>query len=170
MKYCPNCHNQTKDEALFCPVCGTMLDAIAQTDYNYSNPEPVSTPVPLTMPVIPVKTAHDHTDDFDPSDIQENMLPCMAAYLLDVVGIIIALLMTDSSAYARFHIRQALKFTIAEALICLAFILMFWTVIVPVAGATALIILMVVKFCCFVDVCKGKAKDAPILRSIKFLS
>lgn len=170
MKNCPNCHNMAKDEALFCPVCGTMLDTIPQPDPDYFKPEISPIPTSVSMPVIPVRNEHDHTDDFDPADIQENKLACMAAYLLDFVGVIIALLMTDSSAYSRFHIRQSLKFTIAEVIICIASVVLFWTFIVPIAGIVALVVLMVVKFACFVDVCNGKATDAAMIRNIKFLN
>lgn len=169
MKNCPNCHNQAKDEALFCPVCGTMLDAITQPDADYFRPESAPVPAPMTMPVIPTKNDHDHTADFSTHDIQENKLPSMAAYLLDFIGIIIALLMAGSSEYAQFHIRQSLKFTIAEILVWLLSIVLFWTVIVPAAGCIALIILMIAKLICFTDVCKGQAKDAPILRYLRFL-
>lgn len=168
MKNCPNCHNQAKEDALFCPVCGTMLDVVPQPDPDYFQMK--NQPAPVTMPVIKVPDAYDHTDDFSADDIHEAKLPCMCAYLLDFVGVIIALLMCPSSEYARFHIRQSLKFTVLEVLIALASVLLCWTFIVPIAGMISLVVLSVLKLICFADVCKGQAKDAPIIRSIKFLN
>lgn len=168
MKNCPNCHNQAKDEALFCPVCGTMLDVIPQPEPEYF--QPAQQPVPVSMPIIVAPNIHDHTDDYGAEDIRENKLSCMCAYLLNVVGVIIALLMSPSSDYAKFHIRQSLKLTILEALIAIASAILCWTFLVPILGLVALVILSILRLICFIDICKGRAKDAPILRELKFLN
>lgn len=168
MKNCPNCRAQAKDEALFCPVCGTMLDVVPQLSVEYFQPEPQQ--IPVSMPVTAVHDVFDHTSDYAADDIRENKLPSMAAYLLDFIGVIIALLMCPSSAYGRFHIRQALKFIILEALITAVSLLLCWTFIVPILGIVALLVLIILKTVCFVDVCKGRAKDAVLLRKIKFLN
>ena len=168
MKNCPNCHSQAKDDALFCPVCGTMLDVVPQPDPDYFQMK--NQPAPVTVPVIKVSNTYDHTNDYCTDDIREARLPCMCTYLLDFVGVIITLLMCPNSKYAQFHIRQSLKFTIVEILIALASVLLFWTFIIPIAGIIALVALCILKLICFTDVCKGRAKDAPILRNIKFLN
>lgn len=170
MKNCPNCHHQAKDEALFCPVCGTTLDAIVQPDAGYFKQELPPQPMPAYIPPVPLRPSYDHTKDFVSEDIEHGKLVCMAVYLLDFIGVIIALLMAGSSEYTQFHIRQSLKFTVLEALISLASLLLCWTFIVPIVGLIALVVLICVKFVCFIDVCNGKATDAPIIRSIKFLN
>lgn len=170
MKSCPNCHNQAKDDALFCPVCGTTLDAIVQPDAEYFKQEPVPQPMTAYVPPVPAPQLHDHTSDFFSDDIRFSKLVCMVVYLLDFIGIIIALLMAGSSEYTQFHIRQSLKFTVLETLISLVSLLLCWTFIVPIVGVIALVVLIAIKFVCFVDVCNGKAKDAPIIRSIRFLN
>lgn len=170
MKNCPNCHHQAKDEALFCPVCGTTLDAFVQPDADYFKPEQAVQPITPYVPADPIVPAYDHTADFVAEDIKYGRLVCMSVYLLDFIGIIIALLMANSSEYTQFHIRQSLKFTILEALIALFSLVLCWTVVVPVLGLVALVVVVALKFVCFIDVCKGKAKDAPIIRSLKFLN
>lgn len=170
MKNCPNCHHQAKDDALFCPVCGTTLDAIVRPGADYFKQEPLPQPMPAYTPPVPVHSPYDHTKDFISEDIAHSKLVCMAVYLLDFIGIIIALLMAGSSEYTQFHIRQSLKFTVLEALVSLASLLLCWTFIVPIVGLIALVVLIAIKFVCFVDVCNGKATDAPIIRSIKFLN
>lgn len=168
MKNCPNCRSQVKDEAIFCPVCGTMLDVVSQPTAEYFRPAAQEVQPPV--PVIDVPDLYDHTDDFSQEDILENRLACMCVYLLDFIGVIIALLMCSSSPYAKFHIRQSLKFTVAEVLITIASVLLCWTFIVPIIGAIGLLILLILKLICFADVCNGLAKDAPIIRNLKFLN
>lgn len=170
MKNCPNCHHQAKDDALFCPVCGTTLDAVPQPDASYFKQETVPVQMPVLTPSVPVAAPYDHTKDFDPEDIRLSKLPCMIVYLLDFVGVIVVLLMGSSSEYTQFHIHQSLKFTVLEALVLLISLLLCWTFIIPVVGLIALMVLTAVKLACFLDVCNGKAKDAAIIRSIKFLN
>lgn len=150
MKTCPNCQTQIDDNASFCPNCGTNFNTNAK-------------------PETPAVDPYDHTAEFDPKDISENKVIAMLVYLLGSVGIIIALLASQSSAYVRFHIRQSLKFTVCTILggICTAFL--FWTVIVPIAFAVLCVIFTVLKIICFFQICDGKAKEPAIIRSLGFL-
>ena len=111
----------------------------------------------------------DHTDDFDPKDISDNKVTAMAAYLLGPLGVIIALLAGKESPYAAFHMRQGLKFVVVEALLSIICLILCWTLIVPAAGAIAMLIIWIVKVISFVSVCKGRAVEPPIIRSLGFL-
>lgn len=169
MKICPNCHHETEDQALCCPVCGTVLDALGHIEMPYRKEQ---TP-PLAAvyePELETKSVHDHTEEYSKGDIEENKVLCMCVYLLDAVGIIIALLMSPHSPFTRFHITQSLKFTVLEALIMIASALLCWTVLVPILGALAMLLLLIFKLTCFVDVCRGKAIESPVLRAIHFLN
>lgn len=167
MKTCPNCRNQAEDDILSCPICGTTLDVLTPPPVDYfDRKEPVS--MPELIPADPRPDPHDHTKNYEAADIQENKLLCMCVYLLDVLGIIVALLMSPGSAYTRFHIRQALKITVIESIAVLASLLLCWTFIVPILGVVAIFITLFVKLICFADVCCGKAKDAPIIRYFRF--
>lgn len=165
MKSCPNCHSQARDDATFCPVCGTMFDTIPTLP---THPEPVYTP-PTAQPA-PAFDAHDHTSEFDAADITENKLPSMLVYLLGVLGMVIALLYPNVSPYRKFHIRQAMKFTVCEILLGLVAAVLCWTFVVPFGAGIALTVLTVIKAITFVQVCRGKAKDPAIIRSLKFLN
>lgn len=166
MKMCPNCHGQINDDAVFCPICGTAVDAIPtlppRPDATYSRPPEYAPPVPAFDP-------YDHTKEFEEADIAGNKLTCMLVYLLDFIGIIIALLAAKDSAYVNFHVRQAMKFTVVEVLLALVMGLLCWTVIVPILGAAALIVLLIIKFVSFVQVCGGNAKEPALIRSLSFL-
>ena len=148
MKICPTCGAQVEDSASFCTVCG----------YSFSGN------APMTMDPL------DHTAEFDPADIRENKLLAMVVYLMSAVGIIIALLAAPNSAYVRFHVRESLKLLICEMLLGFITALLAWTVIVAILGAIALVVLLVVQVICFVRVCKGQAKQAPIISKIGFLN
>lgn len=167
MKTCPNCRCQINDDAVFCPVCGTTVDTVPHFSTQYQPPQSEQ-PVVYTPPE-PVFDPYDHTGEFEEADIRENKLVCMLVYLLDFTGIIIALLMNKSSGYVQFHVRQSIKFTVVEILLTLVTLLLCWTFVVPVLGAVALLVLLILKFVSFTQVCSGKAKEPVLIRSIGFL-
>ena len=148
MKQCPSCGAQLDDAVAFCPNCGANLNGYA--------------PAPVVDP-------YDHTAEFDAQDISDNKVYCMLIYLMGAIGIIIALLATPDSPYARFHVRQCVKITVCELLISFLSAVLCWTIIVPIAGAVCLAILFVVQIICFVRICKGLAKEAPIVCKLDFL-
>ncbi|MBE6552632.1 MAG: zinc-ribbon domain-containing protein [Ruminococcaceae bacterium] len=151
MKICPNCNNQLEDNAAFCNNCGFSFNAKQQSaQFTASDP-------------------FDHTAEFDPKDISENKVISMLVYLLGPIGIIIALLASSTSAYAAFHVRQALKFTVVEILVAICTALLCWTCIVPVAAGILYIVLFVLKIVSFFQICKGQAKEPALIRDLKFL-
>ena len=85
------------------------------------------------------------------------------------VGVIIALLGSQSSPYAGFHVRQSLKFTVVDILLGIIGAVLFWTFLIPVACGICYAVLFVVRIICFFSICKGQAKEPPIIRSLGFL-
>lgn len=163
MRTCPNCHCQLDDDALYCPVCGTAVNAYIPPRPTHTEPKTEeTTPIPTVDP-------YDHTDEYLEEDINGTKLICMLVYLLDFFGVIIGLLAARESEYTAFHIRQSMKFTVLEVLIGLVTGLLCWTVIVPVIAAVAIIVLLVIKFVCFTQVCSGLAREPVLIRSISFL-
>lgn len=179
MKFCPKCGNQLEDGVKFCPKCGASLPEASAAKAPESTPvtpvtpvtpiAPAPAPAPAAMPVpaaAPVPDDTDHTAEFDAKDISDNKVFAMSCYLLGVFGIIIALLGSNKSEYAAFHARQSLKISI-----CL--ILLMFVNIVPFLGTVVYgigtLVLAVVKIICFFSVCKGEAKEPPIIKGIKFL-
>lgn len=124
---------------------------------------------PYQQPYVAAYDVNDHTAQFDPQDISDNKIYAMLCYLLSFVGIIIALLAAPRSPYCQFHLRQSVKFLILETITGIACGLLFWTIIVPVVGGIFALVLAVLQVVCFFQVCGGKAKDAPIVRSCNFM-
>lgn len=155
MKICPKCNQQLDDNAAFCTNCGASTAAVEVDPY-------------------------DHTAEFDKKDISDNKVIAMLVYLMGPIGIIIALLAGSTSAYAGFHVRQALKFTAVQILAGIALLVCILVNIIPYLGQIVYILvalayigllgtLTVLKFICFFQICKGKAKEAAIIRNLKFL-
>ena len=144
MKNCSNCGTQCDDNAAFCSNCGHSLGDNASTMNDPS----------------------DHTAEFDPADISENKVIAMAPYLMGWVGIIVALLAINNSKYVSFNVKQTLKLEI-----CL--VLSAFLCIVPFLGWVAFgvctIIILVLKIIGFVNVCKGKEQELPIVKDFAFL-
>lgn len=122
--------------------------------------------VPPQQAFVPAYDPYDHTAEFDPKDISDNKVFAMLCYLMDFIGIIVALLATHSSKYTMFHIRQALKITVVS-------ILSVFVLIIPFLGWIAFPILQgiiwVIKIISFFQICSGKAKEPAIIRSFGFL-
>lgn len=170
MKTCPNCHAQLDDNAIFCTACGTQFgavppqqNAIPPSAERNTSPAECSTPQPAFAPAY---DPYDHTAEFDPKDISDNKVFAMICYLMGFIGIIVALLATNSSKYAMFHVRQALKIEVAS-------ILSIFVLIIPFLGWIAFPILQgiiwVIKIISFFQICSGKAKEPAIIRSFGFL-
>lgn len=165
MKPCPQCNNMIDDAAEFCPACGARFAAAQPAQAPVPNApyaQPYAAPVPAYNP-------YDHTAEFDAKDISENKVMAMVAYLVPVLGIIIALLASSNSKYTAFHVRQALKLTVVSTLIGICSAVLCWTFIVPIAGGVCSVIVLVLQIIAFFQVCGGKAKEPAIIRSLPFL-
>lgn len=163
MKTCPNCHAQLDDNAIFCTACGTQFGAVPPQQNAIP---PQQNAVPPQPAFAPAYDPYDHTAEFDPKDISDNKVFAMICYLMGFIGIIVALLATNSSKYAMFHVRQALKIEVAS-------ILSIFVLIIPFLGWIAFPILQgiiwVIKIISFFQICSGKAKEPAIIRSFGFL-
>ena len=170
MKTCPKCQTQVSDDAAFCTGCGVRFETPANSGERNDYTPPQNNTVPAqAQPVYQAYDPYDHTSEFDAKDISENKVFSMLAYLMGVVGVIIALLAGRESPYTTFHVRQAVKFMVVNILLAIAALVFCWTVIVPIACGVLAVILFVIKIICFFQICGGKAKEPCIIRSFGFL-
>ena len=166
MKICPNCGAQMDNNAMFCTSCGTPWTppvGSVPSQGGYQDQGGYAYGAGYAMP-------YDHTAEFTAEDIRDNKVFCLIVYLLGIPGIIIAMLAANSSPYVGFHVRQALKITVASTLTALASVVLVWTVVIPIAGVVFIGVLSVIRIICFFRICSGKAIEAPIVRSISFLN
>ncbi len=152
MKFCPNCHLTYDDTANVCGQCGGPLSVIPQQVQQQAAYDPT-----------------DHTAEFNPRDISDNKVFAMLPYLMSFIGVIIALLAAPSSPFTMFHIRQGLKISVTQILLGICAAVLAITFIVPIAAGICMIILLVVQIICFFRVCKGQAKEVPIIKNFGFL-
>lgn len=195
MKTCPTCGATLDDATMFCTQCGTNLQGapdFANTQGSASNQNTVNQDaapnqgmpnqgMPNQGPMpgqgapyqqyaqAPVFDPYDHTAEYSPKDISDNKVIAILVYLMGTIGIIIALLASKESPYVAFHLRQGLKFLAVEVLVGIVSAVLFFTLIVPIAGGIFLIVLWVIKIICFFQICSGKAKEPAIIRSLGFL-
>ena len=108
----------------------------------------------------------DHTVEFDAADIADNKLFAAVPYFFSAIVGLIAGIYVKDSAFVKFHIKNALKLDIITVILCMFFAIPFvgW-----IFAGVCLLILLVVKIICMVQVLQGKAVDAPIVGSIGFL-
>ncbi len=161
MKFCPACGASLPDETAFCNNCGKP---VAPGPANHGTPYPQA-----PYGYAAYQDPFDHTSEFDAKDISDNKVICMLIYLTGAIGILIALLASNSSKYVAFHVRQALKFLVVNSLVVLITALTFWTILVPIAAGIFSVVLTVVQIICFFDICKGKAKEPYIIRNLTFM-
>ena len=157
MKHCTNCGAVLQDHMSFCTTCGTS-----------QNPNPAPAPVYAPHGYVPADP-YDHTHEFDPKDISDNKVVCMLMYLAGYVGILVALLMSNSSKYVAFHLRQVLKFEVATILVGILGAIGAIIIIGPFLAGIAVLVLTVIRIICFFQICEGKAKEPAIIRDLKFL-
>jgi hypothetical protein len=138
-------------------------------------PEPQPQPIPAAAPVYqqaPVyiePDPYDHTAEFDPKDISDNKVIAMIVYLLGTMGIILALLAGNSSPYAAFHVRQALKYVVCTILVIIIGAVLCFTVIAPIAAFVCIGIISVLRIISFFQICQGKAREPYIICKFGFL-
>lgn len=176
MAFCPNCGAQYPDGSASCPNCGYIFTPVnpapqqpqgqpeqPQPQMPYQPMPPYQQPYYQPMPVV---DQYDHTAEYDAKDISDNKIFAMLPYLTGVIGMIICLLAAQKSEYAMFHVREAAKIYVVELLLalclCVPFIgWIFSGIMIPVMAIVEIIM--------FISVCKGKAKEAPIVKKLKFL-
>lgn len=162
MAFCPKCGTQHDEGAAFCANCGNMLGAAEQPKQEGGGL------------VDQIKNTKDHTDAFDPADIQTNNLLSLLSYL--GILILIPIFLVKKSRFSRFHANQGLLLIIANAAVyVLNFICGFLTglwwpfviLLIPALllslGCTALAVLGII------NAVRGKAKELPFIGKFKLL-
>lgn len=142
MAYCEKCGAQLEESAKFCEKCGASTGA-AQGSIAGDINNFVDTP--------------DTTADYSAEDIEKNKVYAILAYF--GILVLIPILAAPNSRFARFHANQGLILFIA------AIIFSF----VPFVGWIFNLITLVFAIMGIVYAAQGKAKELPLIGSIKII-
>ena len=162
MKNCIKFNTPLDDNAEFCTNCGER-----QPHAQQQTPPPPQPQYQQQYYAAP--DPFDHTSEFSAKDVSDNKIMAMLMYLMGTIGIIIALLAGTNSPYVGFHVRQALKFVVANVLLGIVSLILAFTIIVPIAAGIMMLVLFVVKIIAFVKICQGKSFEPYIIRILNFM-
>ncbi len=192
MSFCPKCGNQVEDGVAFCPACGANLTTseantteqqTASQQPNYQENQNTQNQN-FTNAFNNLNNTADSTAECDPADIQNNKVMAVLSYF--GILVLIPIFAAKNSKFARFHANQGLLLFIAEiALQIIQRILQavfpyHWTSsytytrgivynILAFVIAVLMIVILVLTIIGIVNAVKGKAKELPIIGSIKIL-
>lgn len=195
MKRCKACNTLCEDYEKICHHCGRKMDGnaggrSAQTPYKGGSHGSSGSGYADAA----YGNSYDHTREFTSKEISEGKALAIVTYLFGVTGILFGLL-DRRSEYVRFHVRQNLKYLVINLMVGLCAVVLF----LLVAGITIAVIIansrygidpspvfaeigwfwilygvyyiaiLVMKIVCVVWVGKGKAIEAPLVRSMRFM-
>lgn len=166
MPYCSKCGVEVSADAKFCEACGASLAAESKSVSFDSVKEKIEN----------FNNTADTTNEYDSADINNNKIMAVIAY----IGILflVPLLAAKESKFARFHTNQAIVLLIAE--IAVGFVLGVVSAILlaisPVLAilssllsAAVSIVSIVFTIIGIVNAATGKAKELPLIGSIKII-
>lgn len=157
MAICKKCGSEIPEGANVCPSCGEPASVSAQAQNIAQN----------------FMDTADSTAEFDQSDIEQNKVMCIFAYIWFLF--LIPLLAAPNSKFARFHANQGLVLFLANVALGVVFgILMFIFAFIPFAGWAINSILglilsafsLVFMILGIVNAANGKAKELPLIGKI----
>ena len=152
------------------PQCTQPVQPQYAQPVQYTQPTQPQYQIPVQQPAPVVRyNAYDHSKEFTAKDLADNKLYAALMYVTSLFGVLIALVADKDSPYLKFHIRQVLKLHLTITILSALTAALAWTVIVPIAGAIALLILFIVNIVCFVNVLKNKSIEPAFVRDLKFL-
>ena len=166
MAFCSKCGTEAAEGAKFCENCGASLetgegaasfDAVKEKIENFNN------------------TA-DTTNEYDPADINNNKVMAVLAYF--GILFLVPLLAAKDSKYAKFHTNQGVVLLIAQLVLgfavgilssVLLFIAPVLAVITTLLSYAVSIASLVFAIIGIVNAATGKAKELPLIGSIKII-
>ena len=113
----------------------------------------------------------DHTAEYDPSDIEQNKIMAVLAYISWLV--LIPLFAAKESRFARFHCNQGIVLAIVEIVVWIAFGILGK---LPLIGWIFAVLEWLISLVCFafailgiINAVNGKAKELPFIGGINIL-
>lgn len=165
--FCPKCGKELSNDTKFCDACGASTAETGNSSGGASFEDKMKN----------LGNTTDHTGEFDSGDIERNKVLSLFSYL--GILLLIPLLATNNSKYARFHVNQGLILFIVE--IAWGVISGILNVIFALTNVTALVVLFsvvsglvslllfVLAILGIVNAVTGKAKELPVIGKFRLL-
>lgn len=145
MAFCKNCGAQMEDGARFCPACGVFAEDVQETRQRVRET--------------------DSTSRFDSLDIADNKWLSIFCYF-GILTMIFALIAKPDSKFVKYHANQGLNLVLlgfASMVVCV--IPFLGWIAAGVAGVFSLVCIILGIINCV----NGKAKELPIIGSIRII-
>ena len=160
MSFCIKCGQKLTDDAKFCTSCGNPVPSASnyqqQPHNDYSNA------------FSNFNNTADTTHEYDKNDIEQNKFMAVLAYL--GILVLIPILAAPNSKFARFHSNQGLVLLIfGFAFSVLARFIFFISFLAGLLSFVVSIAFIAFVIIGIVNAVNGKAKELPIIGSIKIL-
>lgn len=160
MSFCTKCGEKMTDDAKFCTSCGNPVPSAS----NYQQPPQNDYSNAFTN----LNNTADTTYEYDKNDIEQNKIMAVLAYLGFLI--LIPILAASNSKFARFHSNQGLVLLIFgfafSVLARLFFFIPLLTGLLSFVVSIAFIVFVIIGI---VNAANGKAKELPLIGSIKIL-
>lgn len=166
MAFCSKCGEKLDDGVKFCQKCGAPVDGAETKQQNQQNQKGGFEAVFNTP---------DTTSEYDPKDVSDNKGLSVLAYI--GILVLIPIFAAKNSKFARFHSNQGLVLLIADVAVSivsgiltkiLGGIIVIGTIVSLVCSLAGLA-LLALAILGIVNAAQGKAKELPLIGSIKLL-
>ena len=172
MTFCKNCGKQIEDNAQFCPGCGAPAETNTTQQAQTQQPNSAND---FSAKFEALNNTADTTAEYDKADIEKNKYMAMLAYFGPLV--IIPMLVSKDSKFARYHCNQgiilliaAIAYSIAYGILSTIIYAISWRLgfISSILGFVS-IIFTVLAILGIVNAVSGKAKELPLIGKFKIL-
>lgn len=167
MTFCGTCGTKVDEGIKFCPGCGTAIEMNEpeQTQPQHAASEqeqPAANQNDFSAKLAALNNTADTTADFDKTDIEQNKVMAVLAYIIFLVPLIAA----KDSRFARFHTNQGLVLFISVIIfsIVAAIPIIGW-IIAPIIG----LLITVLAIIGIINALNGRTKELPIIGKFKIL-
>ncbi len=165
MAFCGKCGAKVEDGVKFCPSCGAQMSATEEKSKQDD----------LTEKLQELNNTADTTSDFSSADIEKNKVMAILSYF--GILVLIPLLAAKDSKFARYHVNQGLVLAICEivynvlagilkaVILTISPLLTIVTTLIDLVGLVFLVLAIIG----IVNAANGRAKELPVIGTVKLL-
>lgn len=173
MAYCGKCGSKVEDNLKYCPGCGASMENVEAQQETQEQPNQATEDI--SAKIASLNNTADTTDEFDKTDIDQNKVMGVLAYLSWLV--IIPIFAAPKSKFARFHANQGLVLAITEivwwivqAILSSILYAISWRLGFLVSILSLVnIAFLVMAIMGIINAANGRAKELPVIGKFRIL-